>query len=132
MPSRKVDYYEVGALYETGRYTEDVGADKTATLADSGKLLNAIADGVTITLPATDVGVCITVRNGSSKIGTMAVNISPNASDKIMGCANSGTDDKDLINTKSTARPGDYVELVADGSDGWFVRTMVGTWEWET
>lgn len=131
MATRNNAFSEIGALYEAGRYTETVGGTKTVAVADSGKLLNVIADGSVITLPATDVGLCVTIRNGQASAGTVAVNISPNASDKITGCGLAGTDNKDLINTKATSRPGDYVELIADGSDGWFIRRMVGTWEEE-
>jgi hypothetical protein len=44
---------------------------------------------------------------------------------------NTGTDNKDLINTLATAVSGDYVDLVADGVNGWMVQNFTGQWAYE-
>lgn len=122
-----------------GSNYENIDTSKTLTLADNGVVQNVIADGLTITLPATTAGACFIIRNGgvpaSSAVGagtgtdaSVAVTVSPNASDKIQGLAFSAADDKDAINTKATARVGDYIKLVGDGTDGWNVLDARGIW----
>jgi hypothetical protein len=97
------------------------------------------ADAKTLTLPATTEGLRFLVVNGGAA-GTVGITVSPNASDKIMGGYSydglsvrlSGTDNKDLVNTKATALKGDYLILVADGVDGWYVEHAVGVWTEES
>jgi len=101
--------------------------DKTVDIQDVGKAVVTATDAKTVTLPATDVGLSITVINVGQD-GDCKVSISPNANDKIMGPDLAGVDNKDLINTKATARCMDRVTLLADGVDGWFVQEMRGTW----
>lgn len=98
---------------------------------DSGKIIYVDTDAKTITLPATDAGLRVTIVNLGS-YGTVAVTIAPNAADKIMGNDITSADDKDLINTKATAQRGDFVTLVGDGADGWFIQAMRGIWARET
>lgn len=108
-----------------------VTADKTLAAADSGLVQNVTADGKVITLPAagaTTVGLTFTVRNGGAYDGAVGISVSPNASDQIIGNGFTAADNKDAINTKTTARPGDELTLVSDGSAGWFVHNVVGTW----
>ncbi len=102
-------------------------ANYTMTAPDSGKETIIDTDAKTITLPATVVGYTYKFVNGGAD-GAVAINISPNASDKIMGAGLTSADNKDLINTKTTAMKGDYVVLVGDGAIGWYVQEMVGTW----
>ena len=100
----------------------------TMAAADSGLVTTFTADGATvITLPSTVVGFSFTMVNGSED-GRQQLQISPAALDKIVGGSLTGADNKDFINTKATSNKGDYVKLVADGADGWFVTEMVGTW----
>ena len=62
--------------------------------------------------------------------------ISPNSSDAIHGTITlaasvvelSGTDNKDLINTKATATTGNSVTIVGDGNTGWMVTGSTGIW----
>ena len=84
------------------------------------------------TLPAVaDVQGDIWIINGAAD-GTLCT-ISPNVSDKfvwdVAGAA--GTDDKDHINTKATARRGDLVRITTGDANGWFVVNQVGTWAQE-
>lgn len=99
----------------------------TFTAADSGIVHKCATDGVVFTLPATDAGLTITVVNAGAD-GAAGISISPHADDKIMGVNITAADNKDLINTKSTAKKGDFVRLVGDGADGWFVQAIGGIW----
>lgn len=120
------------------RQSTSISADTTLALTDCGVVQNVIADGKVITLPATSAGATFTIRNGgvpvtSGPAGTgsnksVLVTISPNASDKIQGNGLSAQDNKDLLNTKATSSVGDEVTLVGDGTDGWLIQSIIGTW----
>lgn len=101
----------------------------TMTAADSGYITYIDTDAVVITLPATVVGYTYTFVNAGGD-GAVGFSISPNASDQIAGCGITAADNKDLVNTKATARKGDYVRLIADGTTavGWIIQEMRGTW----
>ncbi len=120
---------------------ENIDTSKTLAVADNGIVQNVIADAITITLPATVVGMCFTIRNGgvpaSSSVGagtgsdgTVLVTVAPNASDQINGLNFSGADNKAALNTKATAKVGDFITLVADGTAGvgWQVLFARGIW----
>lgn len=94
---------------------------------DSGKTFTSTLDGIVYTLPAIAVGNTITFVN-MAEDGKAALNISPNANDGIT-YAGSATDNKDLINTKATAKQGDYVTLASlDGVVAWQVVDVRGVW----
>jgi hypothetical protein len=109
---------------------EVISGNKTLDIQDNGKLFFIDTDAVTITLPAVATPVNCTIVNGGA-FGTVAVNVSPDAADRIQGPDLPGTDNKDLINTKGTARRGDLVELVTGDANGALVRRLVGTWATE-
>lgn len=111
-----------------GSPVEEVTANKTLDQADSGVPQVVTADAVVVTLPATVAGLTYVIVNGSNRQGDVGVTVSPNASDQIIGNGFTAADDKDAINTKATARPGDKLVLVGDGVDGWFVQEVKGTW----
>ena len=94
---------------------------------DSGKTFVTETDAVVFTLPGIAIGNTVTfVNNGVD--GTVALTISPNASDGIT-YAGSSSDDKDLINTKATAKRGDFVTLASlDGVVAWQVVAARGIW----
>jgi hypothetical protein len=100
---------------------EAVTTTKTFDEGDSGVVQNVTAS-TTVTLPATVVGTTYIVRVGKAGL---TVNVSPNASDKIMGNGFTSADNKDLIFTNQA--PGSYVQFVADGVNGWFVQRIRGT-----
>jgi len=109
---------------------ETVSDNKTLDVQDTGKAFFVDTDAKTITLPATTTGLkCAIVNVGA--YGAVAVNISPNANDKIMGPDIAGTDNKDLINTKATAQRGDFVILQDGHADGYQAEAMKGTWATE-
>lgn len=107
---------------------ETISANKTLDAADTGKLFWVDTDAVTITLPAIADGLGGPKIVNGGAFGTVAVTISPGATDMILGPDITGADDKDLINTKATAKRGDYVVLDLGDADGYVVTEMVGTW----
>lgn len=120
---------------------ENIDTAKTLAVGDNGVVQNVVADGITITLPATGAAglYYFTIRNGgvpaSSAVGagtgsdgSVLVNVAPNASDKISGLAFTAQDNKSALNTKATARVGDFITLLSDGVDGWTVVAARGIW----
>lgn len=107
---------------------EVLSANKTLDAQDSGKLFWIDTDATVTTLPsiADGLGGVLLVNGGA--YGTVAVNASPAALDMILGPDITGADNKDLINTKATARRGDFVKLDLGDADGYVVTAMSGTW----
>jgi len=113
-----------------GKVFETVSDNKTLDAQDVGKVMVVDTDAKTITLPATVVGLEFVIMNGGAD-GTVLVTVSPNANDKIMGADVAGVDNKDYLNTKATAINGDYIKILGDGADGWYVQAIRGTWTQE-
>lgn len=107
--------------------TQTKTANYTMTAADSGYITTSQLDGIVFTLPATAAGLTYTFVNTADD-GAASLAISPNAVDQIAGAGLTAADNKDLINTKATARRGDRVTLVGDGGSGWVIQRLVGTW----
>lgn len=113
-------------------FVDSLAVEKTANYTvvittDSGKTFTCKTDGVVFTLPAIAIGNTITFVN-TAKDGQAGLTISPNAADGIT-YAGSSTDDKDLINTKATAKQGDFVTLASlDGTVAWQVVAARGIW----
>ena len=94
---------------------------------DSGKTLTSTLDAIVYTLPSIAIGNTVTFVNMADD-GQAALNISPAALDSIT-YAGSSVDDKDLINTKATAKKGDYVTLASlNGVVAWQVVDSRGVW----
>lgn len=94
---------------------------------DSGKTFTSKLDGIAFTLPAIAIGNTVTIVN-IAKDGQALLTVSPNANDGIT-YAGSSTDDKDIINTKATAKKGDYITLASlDGVVAWQVVAVRGIW----
>jgi len=114
----------------------------TLSPSSSGGIFQISTNGGTITLPATVKGVVYTFV----WIGTAGntFNISPNASDKIIGSildvatgnivtaasSGAGADNKDL-QLDNGSQLGDRVTLVGDGADGWYIMDGLGSWVFE-
>lgn len=99
-------------------------ASKTLDATDVGQLQLVTASTCTITLPATAASLFYRISAGDFD---QTINISPNAADKLMGGGlGAGVDDTDIILTDS--RPGDYIELLADASNGYYIIGMSGKW----
>ena len=94
---------------------------------DSGKTFSSTLDAIVATLPSIATGNTITFVNMADD-GTAALNISPATLDGI-NYVGSNTDNKDLINTKATAKKGDYVTLASlNGVVAWQVVDVRGVW----
>lgn len=97
----------------------------TVTAADSGLIIK-VTGTTTITLPATALGIKVRIFNANAD--GVAITVSPNSADKIVGNGFTAADDKDAINTAATAKYGDFIDLLGDGVDGWYIQSIKGTW----
>jgi hypothetical protein len=121
-----------------GRLAVNVTENKTLAITDQGVVQNVITDGVVVTLPATVVGYNYTVRNGgdapsgaptgAGSDGSALVSVIPNASDLIAGMQLTASDADSIDNTKATSKVGDEISLVGNGTTGWNITNMRGTW----
>jgi len=109
------------------RVWEAVAADITLDVQDIGKVMNVTADAKIVTLPATVIGYDFIIRNGAADAAAL-VTVSPQAADKIMGADLAGVDNTDRTNTKTTAKRGDFIQLDADGNNGYYVKAEKGIW----
>jgi len=107
---------------------ETLSANKTLDAQDSGKAFFVDTDAVVITLPAIAAGLGGVKIVNIAAFGVAKVSISPDAVDMILGPDMAGVDNKDLINTKATAKRGDYAVLDLGDADGYVVTELVGTW----
>lgn len=108
---------------------ETVSANLTTDIEDTGKTMFVDTDAFTITLltyAAATAHRLKVVNIGA--FGAIAVSIDPAAGDKIAGPNDTGADGGLLVNTKATARRGDYVVLNSGGDDGYIVEEIRGTW----
>lgn len=105
-----------------------IATNTTVGTTDSGYIFYVTTDALTITLPATVVGLTYTFVNAGGKDAAVAVKIAPNASDYITGCGLTAVDNKYIINTKATAKMGDSIRILGDGANGWYIQEMTGTW----
>ena len=99
---------------------------------DSGKTFTSKTDGVVFTLPGIAVGNVFTFVNTAEDFQN-TMTISPNGSDGIT-YKGSSTDDKDVINTKATAKKGDYIKIQAMNGyvTAWQVTDVQGVWAKES
>lgn len=109
---------------------ETKSANYTVDAADLGKIIYVDTDAVVVTLPVTATAGFVTLVNAGAD-GTVGFSVDPATADKVMGPDIAGTDNKDLINTKATAKRGDFVTLMAGHADGWVVVDKRGTWDTE-
>ena len=109
-----------------GLLAETLSANKTLDAQDTAKVFFVDTDATTTTLPAV-AGMKVRIVNAGA-FGTVLVAISPGASDGIKGPDLTAVDNKDLLNTKATARRGDYADLEYGDATGWIVTKLVGTW----
>ena len=117
----------------TGFNIEEKSSNYTVVInnGDSGKTLLSKTKDVVFTLPAIAVGNVYTFVN-TAEDGVNNLTISPNASDGILYLGGL-TDDKDLINTQSTSKVGDYVTIASlNSTDFWTVVDAQGVWAIES
>jgi hypothetical protein len=102
----------------------------TVTISKAGSsYITSIAD-VVFNLP--DITTCpygmrLTFVNNSVSAGAGTA-ISPSTLDQIVGLGITPADNKDLINTAATDVAGDFVTLVGDGANVWYVTASRGIW----
>jgi len=107
-------------------------ANANAGVTESGVCYDVTVDAVVITLPATAVGLEFTVMNTAADGGAL-VEVDFQAGDKNLGGLGiaAGGDGKKLSNTKATAKKGDFITFTADGTDGYRIKAIRGTWAQE-
>ena len=112
-----------------GRVWETYSASSTLDKQDNGKGFWVDTDAQTMTLLtfAAATALDILVMNGGA-FGTVAVSIDPAAGDLISGPDDTGADGGIMVNTKATARRGDYVKIVTGGDEGYLVSEKKGIW----
>ncbi len=121
-----------------GKVVEEITANRTLTVEDSGKVFLIGTDALTVTLPPTISGLEYTFIN-SGAAGNNIITISPNAADGIAGTitlASSvvtrvGTADADLVNTKATSTKGNAVTIIGTGVTGtgaYYIASSTGIW----
>ena len=121
----------LGAMALAEKPVDTLIDDLTVDYQDMGKILVQTVDAKTLVLPAMAAGYAgmeFTYKNGGATDGAIILTISPNANDKIMGPDWAGVDNKDAINTKATAKIGDFMTLRGDGTNGWWIVAKRGTW----
>lgn len=125
---------------------ELVTDDRTVIAADHGTTFLIGTDGKKFDLPATVLGLRYSFINIGSA-GNNIITLNPVTADAIMGSVSNsegasadattanglvvvsgGAADKDFVNTKTTANPGDRLTLIGDGNDGWWIKDGVGLW----
>lgn len=105
---------------------EAITGNKTLDSEDIGKLFYVTADAV-VTLPAVATpALCKLVCGGA--FGTVEITLSPQAADSVEGPDITAADDKDVINTKATARRGDFAVLGMVDANGYQITELRGTW----
>jgi hypothetical protein len=114
-------------LVHASAKAETKTANYTLDEEDVGKVMQCATDAVVFTLPSTVVGYVYTIVNTAAD-GAAKISVSPATADKIMGMDITDADNKDIINTKATAKKGDMIKLLGDGSLGWYIIDVHGTW----
>lgn len=109
----------------TARKTKS--ANYTVDATDSGTTIFVDTDAVTITLPAVE-GICGVKVVNIAAAGTALVSVAPNSADMIEGPGITAADNKAILNTKATARRGDYITLEYGDANGWAITEMRGIW----
>jgi hypothetical protein len=109
-----------------GLLAETLSDNKTLDALDTGKVFFVDTDAKVVTLPAV-AKMSATIVNAGADAAVL-VTIASNASDNIQATDLTAVDDKDLLNTKTTARRGDYASLEYGDATGWNVNKLVGTW----
>lgn len=121
-----------------GRTWVDVTLAKTLVAADSGIVQNVIANNITVTVPATVVGLNYIVRNGglpttNGPAGAVSngstVTVAPTGTDGITGNAFTAAASKTALNTAGNV--GDEIEIQGTGVNSavaWVIEHTNGTW----
>ena len=117
----------------TGYNIEQKDTNYTVVIGngDSGKTFLSNTKDVVFTLPAIAIGNVYTFINTGAD-GQNNLTISPAAADGILYVGGL-VDNKDLINTQTTSKVGDYVKIAAlNSTDFWTVVEAQGIWAKES
>ena len=111
-----------------GKIRETLGA-ATLTLdtQDSGKYIFCTVDTV-VTICATAVALRDVTLVNMGPFGTVQVTADPDNADKMHGPNTTGADGAAIVNTKATARRGDYLTFDLGHADGPVITSINGTW----
>ena len=125
------------AGYGKGHFVENISAAKTLTTGDSGKVFTITqSSAFKISLPkAADAGVGWNAKFLLTTAGSFAVTIEPDSSEDtligmVVSAAGSESGDQsaesgvDVLSFINGAQPGDWVELMCDGSN-FYVSGMI-------
>jgi hypothetical protein len=93
---------------------------------DSGKTFYSTADAIVYSLPAVEAGTVVTFEN-MAEDGAAGITINPNGTDTITYLASLAAG-KGVVNTKATAKKGDYITLQSLGGTTWNVMSVRGIW----
>ena len=117
---------------KTGFNIEQKDSNYTVVIStDSGKTFLSNTTDVVFTLPAIAVGNVFTFINTAADGGNN-LTVSPNGSDGILYLGGL-VDDKDVVNTASTSKVGDYVTIASLNSTVfWTVVDVQGVWAKES
>lgn len=128
-----------GNVAEAGKgVIETITANRTLTVADSGKTFLVGTDALVITLPATVKG-CKYKFVNSGAAGNNIITVAPVAADGIAGTitlaatvvVRAGTVNTSVVNTKATSQKGDTLEIEGTGVTGtsaWLISSNSGIW----
>lgn len=143
-----IEAIEIGAINCTDCIDEGQLSPKTLTLenddvtlsiADCDKTFTIATDGKAFTLPATIKGCELTFINAGAD-GNNIIKITPDAADQIFGSITLASSilkiatsaGESINNTKTTAKRGDSITLIGDGTDGWYIQRPTGIWGEDT
>lgn len=111
-----------------GKAPVSIAVSGAVTAAQSGTVFTIDAADVVVTLPSTAAGLTYTfvVLTLSASTG---FSLSPAAADAIYGAPGvTVADNKDIINTAATDALGDTIQVVGNGTTGWVITNLRGTW----
>jgi hypothetical protein len=125
-------------LQYTRRNQVAITATQSLEEKDAGSDYNVATDALVITLPlieADNLGMEFLFRNTGAN-GANIITLSPASADGINGRISTAAADstaggvvnKDWINTKATAKKGDYVRIKAVALTTWFIEEGQGVW----
>ena len=103
--------------------------DYTTLITDVGKVIYLSTDTKTITLLATVAGAEFIIVNQAAAAAAL-IHVDPNAADLFLGGCDvaANADGHKMSNTKATQKRGDYLHVLSDGSTGYTIVGIRGTW----
>lgn len=121
-----------------GRYARDIDTSLTVAAEDSGLVLNVIATGVVVTLPAVatqgvwtirDGGVPVTDGPAGAIVSAAVPTVDPNGSDTLAGLNVEGTEQDGKYYKNTGGNPGDEIVVANTGAtNGGLIVSTKGDW----